>query len=222
MLPGSVDELKSDRPAERRRAGTGIIPTGYNTNKELEISREAFNQKKRHVLVMTEAGKPVYSRYGEESELSPLFATMSVIINKLRNIKGDGTRLTLHRMENNHTKTVIFTQDNLYVIIITKRKTDPDFLLHQLARNLIHQVISILVKIICSITNGFIERLVTNPNSSPAQNLDSHYATLSWTISACLHSYSNLFMSFMPFPINITNRKKIKETLALFKSEHVM
>jgi hypothetical protein len=33
---------------------------------------------------MTDAGKPVYSRYGDEEILSPFFATVSAVIHKVQ------------------------------------------------------------------------------------------------------------------------------------------
>ena len=33
---------------------------------------------------MTDAGKPVYSRYGDEEILSPFFATISSVIHKVQ------------------------------------------------------------------------------------------------------------------------------------------
>jgi hypothetical protein len=34
-------------------------------------------------MIMTDAGKPVYSRYGDEEILSPFFATISAVIHKV-------------------------------------------------------------------------------------------------------------------------------------------
>jgi hypothetical protein len=42
-----------------------------------------FYQIRKHYLIMSEAGKPIYTRYGDEEILSPFFATMSAIIPKL-------------------------------------------------------------------------------------------------------------------------------------------
>ncbi len=106
----------------------------------MEISLDDFNKKKRHVIVMTEAGKPVYSRYGEEAEISPIVATLSVIVNKLRNIKGDGNYLELKRIENNQGKTLIFQKHKLFLIYITKDKRDNDFLIARLADQIFHHV----------------------------------------------------------------------------------
>jgi len=36
-------------------------------------------------LIFTEAGKPVYTRYGDEMVLAPFFATLSAIIPKITN-----------------------------------------------------------------------------------------------------------------------------------------
>jgi hypothetical protein len=33
---------------------------------------------------MSEAGKPIYSRYGDEEILSPFFATMTAILSKVQ------------------------------------------------------------------------------------------------------------------------------------------
>lgn len=44
---------------------------------------EAWYAHKNHILVFTAAGKPVYSRYGNEDNLLGLSATLSAIIGKL-------------------------------------------------------------------------------------------------------------------------------------------
>jgi len=109
-------------------------------DKESEINSEQFHSKKRHLIIMTEAGKPVYSRYGDEAELSPIVATISVIINKLRNLKGNGEQVSVRRIETNITKTLIFFKYNLFLVYITRVKTDNDFLIQQLAESVFHQV----------------------------------------------------------------------------------
>lgn len=43
-----------------------------------------FYKIRKHYLIFTEAGKPVYTRYGDEMVLAPFFATMSAIIPKIQ------------------------------------------------------------------------------------------------------------------------------------------
>jgi len=52
---------------------------------DLDISEslvELYSIRK-HYLILTDAGKPIYSRYGDENNLSPFFATLSAIIPKI-------------------------------------------------------------------------------------------------------------------------------------------
>jgi vacuolar fusion protein MON1 len=40
---------------------------------------------RKHYLIFTDAGKPIYSRYGDENNLAPFFATLSAVIPKIQN-----------------------------------------------------------------------------------------------------------------------------------------
>ena len=46
------------------------------------LKYEEFFTKKRHYLIMTDGGKPVYSRYGDEVENNSIFATISAMVTK--------------------------------------------------------------------------------------------------------------------------------------------
>ena len=124
----------------RKKSASLSQPPPYNMDKESDISQEQFHSKKRHLIIITEAGKPVYSRYGDEAELSPIVATISVIVNKLRNLKGNGEQVSVRRIETNVTKTLIFHKHNLFLIYITRVISDNDFLIQQLADSIFHQV----------------------------------------------------------------------------------
>ena len=43
-----------------------------------------FYQIRKHFLIMSEAGKPIYTLYGDEENLSPFFATVSAIVPKIQ------------------------------------------------------------------------------------------------------------------------------------------
>ena len=59
---------------------THYISEKTKNNKSLEISD--FVYKQSHYYIMTEGGTPIYSRYGDESEISSILATLSAIITK--------------------------------------------------------------------------------------------------------------------------------------------
>jgi hypothetical protein len=57
----------------------------YPSLHNLEISdqlTELYSIRK-HFLICTDAGKPIYSRYGDEAVLAPFFATLSAVMPKI-------------------------------------------------------------------------------------------------------------------------------------------
>ncbi len=68
----------------------------------------------------------------------------------------------------------------------------------------------------------FVERLEKNPSLNPGQNLEAYHQTLAWGFGAALNSFGPLFKAYMAFPLNIASRKKVKDTLQLFKAEGIM
>ena len=66
----------------------------YPSIKDIEIGEEMeeFYLIKRHYLIFTEAGKPVYTRFGDEQVLVSYFASMSAIIPKVQSFFWDNER----------------------------------------------------------------------------------------------------------------------------------
>lgn len=58
---------------------------------EIDISdnMEEFYQIRKHFLIFSEAGKPIYTRYGDEMTLAPFFATMSAVMPKIQSFFWD-------------------------------------------------------------------------------------------------------------------------------------
>ena len=48
-----------------------------------------FYQIRKHFLIFSEAGKPIYSRYGDEMVLAPFFATLSAVMPKIQSFFWD-------------------------------------------------------------------------------------------------------------------------------------
>ncbi len=58
---------------------------GESPESKSELSRKSFFAHKTHLFVITSAGKPVYTRHGDEKGVSALSATFAAIIPKLQN-----------------------------------------------------------------------------------------------------------------------------------------
>ena len=56
-----------------------------------------FYQIRKHFLILSEAGKPIYSRYGDEMVLAPFFATLSAVMPKIQSFFWDPE---VHAMKN--------------------------------------------------------------------------------------------------------------------------
>lgn len=52
------------------------------TKKNKEMDLKQFFKQQRHYFIMTDGGKPIYSRYGDEIKNSEILATFSAIITK--------------------------------------------------------------------------------------------------------------------------------------------
>ena len=63
----------------------------YPKSREITITESMFEfyQIRKHFLIFSEAGKPIYSRYGDEMILAPFFATLSAVIPKIQSFFWD-------------------------------------------------------------------------------------------------------------------------------------
>jgi hypothetical protein len=50
---------------------------------EIGEEMEEFYKIRKHFLVFSDAGKPIYTRYGDEMNLAPFYATMSAVMPKI-------------------------------------------------------------------------------------------------------------------------------------------
>ena len=94
--------------------------------KDIEINEELdeFHKIRKHFLIFTEAGKPVYTRYGDEMVIAPFFATMSAIIPKMQSLFWSNKQNAkenvnkLHWLEGENFACSILKKGNLYYICL--------------------------------------------------------------------------------------------------------
>lgn len=51
-----------------------------NKSKEEDVSSDAWRSHRKHVFVLSEAGKPIYTRYGTEEALSSTMGVMMALV----------------------------------------------------------------------------------------------------------------------------------------------
>jgi hypothetical protein len=113
--------------------------------------------KKRHFLIMSDGGKPVYSRYGDPIENNSIFATLSAMITKFTIFNTDNSfKENINIISNNKNKIVFLKKGQLIFISLSKRDDCTSLLLSQL-EYLYNQLMSIL-------TINFYSKLEDNPS----------------------------------------------------------
>jgi actin-related protein 3 len=151
-------EFPKDFMDDKIRCNTLTQKLINKTKRNTELKYEEFFTKKRHYLIMTDGGKPVYSRYGDEVENNSIFATISAMITKFTIFNSTDTfKEELNVISNKKNKIVFMKKGQLIFIAFSKMVNDSVSLLHSQLEMIYNQLMSIL-------TVKFYEKLEDNPS----------------------------------------------------------
>ena len=161
------------------------------TRKNKEININEFFKKNKHYLIMTEGGKPIYSRYGDAIDNSALFATLSAIITKFTIFNSTEDKKEELKIISNSKKLIVFDKKNFLIFISISKKNEYVSLLKSQFEYLNNQLMSIL-------TNNIYEKLEDNP-SRYLQLINTNEILFENLIYYTSHSFVSLFNSFQVF-----------------------
>ena len=149
--------IPKDILMNKKRANELTQKLVEKTKRNTKLELKDFFTKNRHFLIMSEGGKPVYSRYGDCIENNSIFATLSAMITKYTVFNSDKSiKENLNIITNNKNKIVFLKKGQLIFIVITK-KDDCISLLYSQLEYLYTQLMSIL-------TISFYSKLEDNPS----------------------------------------------------------
>ncbi|KAJ1870787.1 Vacuolar fusion protein mon1, partial [Coemansia sp. S17] len=103
-----------------------------------DFSSPSWRKRSRHFLVLSSAGKPIYSRFGNEAQLSTLMSAVQAIISTFADMSDPVKSMTMGQ----HT-IVFYTNGPLYLLAVSDRG-DPAELLRNELQLLHSQIVSIL------------------------------------------------------------------------------
>ena len=150
-------EIPKDIIKEKERANKLTQKMVQKTRRNEKMEFEEFFIKNRHYLIMSDGGKPVYSRYGDPIENNSIFATLSAMITKYTIFNSnDSEKEVLNVMTNNKNKIVFLKKGQLIFIALSKKNDCASLLFSQL-EYLYYQLMSIL-------TISFYSKLEDNPS----------------------------------------------------------
>ena len=180
------------------------------TKKNSKMKLEEFFTKKRHFLIMSDGGKPVYSRYGDPIENNSIFATLSAMITKFTIFNNsDSNKENLNIISNNKNKIVFLKKGQLIFIALSK-KDDCTSLLYSQLEYLYNQLMSIL-------TISFYSKLGDNP-SKCLSTMSGTENLFEQIIQYSSKSFTSLFNSYQVMNY-IEGRDKLNKIAEEYRGE---
>ncbi|KAF7693294.1 vacuolar fusion protein MON1 homolog B [Silurus meridionalis] len=111
-----------------------------------DVTAESWRQHRKHVFVLSEAGKPIYSRYGSEEALSSTMGVMMALVSFIQS--GDNVIRSVYSDEH----TVVFMQQGPLVLVSVSST-------HQSEQQLRNELIYVYNQIVCMLTQASITRI---------------------------------------------------------------
>ena len=120
-LPDSIEIIRIEKISkikisediifDRKKSNELTEKLVKQTKNNSKLSLEEFYNKKRHFLIMSDGGKPVYSRYGDPIENNSIFATLSAMI----------TKFTIFNNNNSFKENININANNKNKIVFLKK-----------------------------------------------------------------------------------------------------
>ena len=184
-------KIPEDIILERERSNNLTQKLIKKTRRNEKMKFEEFFIKKRHYLIMSDGGKPVYSRYGDPIENNSIFATLSAMITKFTIFNSnDNDKEMLNVITNNKNKIVFLKKGQLIFIALSKKNDCTSLLFSQL-EYLYNQLMSIL-------TISFYSKLEDNP-SKCLSTMSGTENLFEQMIQYTSKSFPSLFNSYQVF-----------------------
>ncbi|KAK7119380.1 hypothetical protein R3I94_021277 [Phoxinus phoxinus] len=122
-------------------------PLGPPSHRNEDVTAESWRQHRKHVFVLSEAGKPIYSRYGSEEALSSTMGVMMALVSFVQS--GDNIIRSVYSDEH----TVVFMQRGPLVLVSVSSSRQSEQQLRNELLYVYNQIVSMLTQ--ASITRIF-------------------------------------------------------------------
>ncbi|EAR95565.1 trafficking protein MON1 (macronuclear) [Tetrahymena thermophila SB210] len=216
-------------------------PFSINKHNNYQITSPEYNKHKRHVYIMTKAGRPVYVRYGDEIESSSFIATMGAIFEKFHiYFSSDKSNSKWQKMIIKNKEIHFLYRKQLVYICVTALPQKGSNLLENNSNKTAYQQVNastlfkpqgeqqivqytdfqigkmldfLNIQMISIMTDAVNQKLEQRSNYDPLQNLGDRNQLIGISIKNGLNSPSILFSSYMALPLQSAHRKLIHSAL---------
>ncbi|XP_060766575.1 vacuolar fusion protein MON1 homolog B-like isoform X2 [Neoarius graeffei] len=121
-------------------------PLEASSHWDEDVTAESWRQHRKHVFVLSEAGKPIYSRYGSEEALSSTMGVMMALVSFIQS--GDNVIRSVYSDEH----TVVFMQQGPLVLVSVSST-------HQSEQQLRNELLYVYNQIVSMLTQASITRI---------------------------------------------------------------
>ncbi|CAG9318433.1 unnamed protein product [Blepharisma stoltei] len=159
-----------------------------------------FLRKKKLFFVFTSAAKPVWTRYGSETDLSTFIGSLAAILYKFQNYY-TGIQDSLRYLRTADMYVVFLCTEALFYVCISKGKDSLESLYNQL--RMLH------TKVISTLTDNITTMLISRPSYDARNLMGGTHSALDYLIRTTAVSPSMLD-AFMPVPMLAQHRSQIQ------------
>lgn len=132
-------EVLHSSPVKKRAASVSEgSPLKLKSEEEEITMSDTWRHEQKHIFILSDAGKPIYSRHGDEDELSSLMAVMQAHVSFVHDLK-DNIR-AVHTAD---TTIVFLNKGPLILVAVSKGTESVTQLIVQLTY-MYHQLLSVL------------------------------------------------------------------------------
>ena len=199
-----------DISSEKDRANKLTQKLVQKTKRNEKMKFEEFFIKKRHYLIMSDGGKPVYSRYGDPIENNSIFATLSAMITKFTIFNSNESDKEFLNVITNEKNKIAFLKKGQLIFIALSKKNDCTSLLFSQLEYLYNQLMSIL-------TSSFYSKLEDNP-SKCLSTMSGTENLFEQMIQYTSKSFPSLFNSYQVFNF-FEQREKLNKIAEEFRGD---
>ncbi|XP_073397367.1 vacuolar fusion protein MON1 homolog B-like isoform X5 [Dendrobates tinctorius] len=139
-LTDNVSEDSGDFPGVSSGVTSDASPPATPVQREEDVTAESWRTKRKHVFVLSEAGKPIYSRYGNEEALSSTMGVMMALVSFVQS--GNNSIRSIH----SDKQKVVFLQQGPLVLVSVSRAPQSEEQLRKELQYVYYQIISMLTQ----------------------------------------------------------------------------
>ena len=203
--PGGRGQDSSSRRSHRSESTRARLASA-------DDSDPVWRSRSKHFLVFTQAGKPVYSRYGDTASLAGFTASLAALCAFTVDTAGSGRGEHL-RSFRSATHLFVFLHRGQLTLVCISSTAEPEAVL----RRQLHLLHSLVV---CVLTSGVDKTLAKSPKFDPRTLLGGTERVFSRLVRSFTWDPSTWTAALAPLPLSVGARRSATAALAAACATH--